>query len=61
MKLAEAASILGISLEDVTTDSLKQQYRKLIISWDPDTVSSVSGCDHSIVSVHFLSYFLCID
>ncbi len=40
MKLAEAASVLGISLEEVTTDSLKQQYRKLMMSWDPDKVIS---------------------
>jgi hypothetical protein len=38
MKLAEAAAILGISLEEVTTDSLKHQYKKLIMAWDPDSV-----------------------
>eukprot|EP01033_Poteriospumella_lacustris_P010322 gene10322-7333_t len=43
MKLVEAAAILGISLEDVTTDSLKQQYRRLIMSWDPDTVRDIQA------------------
>jgi hypothetical protein len=38
MKLAEAADILGISLEEVTVDSLKQTYKKLMTSWDNEKV-----------------------
>jgi preprotein translocase subunit Sec63 len=40
MKLEEAASILGVSLEDVTKDGLKQSYKKLMVTWDPEKVSS---------------------
>lgn len=39
MKLEEAASILGVSLEDITVDGLKQTYKKLALSWDPEKVS----------------------
>eukprot|EP01032_Pedospumella_encystans_P021186 gene21186-24046_t len=36
MKLEEAASILGVSLEDITIDGLKQTYKKLALAWDPE-------------------------
>lgn len=39
MKLEEAASILGVSLEDITIDGLKQTYKKLALAWDPEKVS----------------------
>eukprot|EP01035_Chromulina_nebulosa_P025493 gene25493-33267_t len=35
MKLDEAAAILGVSLEDITIDGLKQTYKKLAHAWDP--------------------------
>lgn len=38
MKLEEAASILGVSLEDITIDGLKQTYKKLALAWDPEKV-----------------------
>jgi hypothetical protein len=38
MKLEEAASILGISLEDITIDGLKQTYKKLAMALDPEQV-----------------------
>ena len=38
MKLEEAASILGISLEDITIDGLKQTYKKLAMALDPEKV-----------------------
>lgn len=38
MKLQEAAVILGISLEDVTTDSLRQTFKKLTMAWDTEKV-----------------------
>ncbi len=38
MKLAEAAHILGISLEEVTTHSLNNTFKKLNMSWDPENV-----------------------
>jgi hypothetical protein len=38
MKLEEAASILGVSLEDITIDGLKQTYKKLAMAWDPEKV-----------------------
>jgi hypothetical protein len=38
MKLEEAASILGLSLEDITVDSLKQTYKKLAVVWDKNRV-----------------------
>lgn len=55
MKLAEAAAILGISLDDVTTDSLRQQYRKLIMSWDPETVSNTFH--HILFFTLYVFYF----
>eukprot|EP01040_Poterioochromonas_malhamensis_P005833 gene5834-6273_t len=42
MKLAEAADILGISLEEVTVDSLKQTYKKLMTSWDNEKIKDSS-------------------
>lgn len=41
MKLEEAASILGVSLEDITIDGLKQTYKKLALAWDPEKVGDV--------------------
>ena len=38
MKLEEAAAILGVSLDDITVDSLKQTYKKLALAWDPSKV-----------------------
>ncbi len=38
MKLAEAAQVLGISLEDVTLPTLKHTYSNLAMSWDPEKV-----------------------
>ena len=38
MKLDEAAAILGVSLEDITIDGLKQTYKKLAHAWDPSKV-----------------------
>ncbi len=38
MRLEEAASVLGISLDDITLDSLKQTFKKLSIIWDPEKV-----------------------
>jgi hypothetical protein len=38
MKLAEAAHVLGISLEDVTIDILNKTYKKLVMTWDPEKV-----------------------
>jgi hypothetical protein len=38
MKLEEAASILGVSLEDITVDGLKQTYKKLALTWDAEKV-----------------------
>ena len=38
MKLEEAASILGVSLEDITIDGLKQTYKKLALTLDPENV-----------------------
>ena len=39
MKLAEAAHILGISLEEVTVNSLKQAYKGLMANWDNEKVA----------------------
>ena len=38
MKLEEAAAILGVSLEDITLDGLKQTYKKLAVALDPEKV-----------------------
>jgi hypothetical protein len=38
MKLEEAATILGVSLDDITVDGLKQTYKKLASSWEPEKV-----------------------
>lgn len=38
MKLQEAANILGLSLEEVTTESLKQTFRKLTTSSEAEKV-----------------------
>ena len=38
MKLEEAANILGISLDDITVDLLKQTYKKLAMTFDPEKV-----------------------
>ena len=45
MKLEEAAAILGVSLEDITIDGLKQTYKKLALTWDPEKVN----CSSSVV------------
>ena len=34
MKKEEVAAILGVSLEDITVEGLKQTYKKLALSWD---------------------------
>jgi hypothetical protein len=39
MKLAEAAHILGISLDEVTIDSLKKTYKTLITPIEKEKVS----------------------
>lgn len=38
MKLEEAASILGVSLDDITVDGLKQTYKKLALAWESEKV-----------------------
>lgn len=38
MKLREAADILNLPLEDITVESLKLSYRKLVLAWDPEKV-----------------------
>mmetsp|Transcript_19660 Transcript_19660/g.42689 ORF Transcript_19660/g.42689 Transcript_19660/m.42689 type:complete len:1034 (-) Transcript_19660:54-3155(-) len=43
MKLEEAASILGVSLEDITIDGLKQTYKKLAMAWDPEKSSDITS------------------
>ncbi len=48
MKLAEAAHILGISLEDVTIDSLNKTYKKLVMTWDPEKVSHWNRYEYEI-------------
>ena len=42
MKLAEAAQVLGISLEDVTLPGLKNRFANLTMSFDPEKVSYAS-------------------
>lgn len=34
MKLAEAANILGVTLEDITLDSLKLSYKRLVTPFE---------------------------
>jgi hypothetical protein len=41
MRLEEAATALGISLDDITLDSLKQTFKKLTVIWDPEKVFMV--------------------
>lgn len=58
MKLEEAAAILGVSLEDITIDGLKQTYKKLAMAWDPEKVgfafSNVEVVSLLILSSNFL-------
>lgn len=42
---------MGISLEEVTVDSLKQTYKKLMTHWD----------NEKVVCVNFFEIFLCND
>ena len=37
MKLEDAAYILGVPL-DASMETLKESYRKLVLSWHPDKV-----------------------
>ncbi len=41
MKLEEAASILGVSLDEITIDGLKQTYKKLAVAWNPEKVKYI--------------------
>ena len=36
MKLEEAAAILGVDLDEITIDGLKQTYKKLVVAWNPE-------------------------
>lgn len=38
MKLEEAAALMGVSLDNITPELLKQTYKKLALSWDPQQV-----------------------
>jgi hypothetical protein len=55
MKLAEAAHILGISLEEVTIDSLKKTYKTLITPIEKEKVSCRVSVLASLLPV--TSYF----
>mmetsp|Transcript_6289 Transcript_6289/g.10441 ORF Transcript_6289/g.10441 Transcript_6289/m.10441 type:complete len:568 (-) Transcript_6289:66-1769(-) len=43
MKLEEAATILGVSLDDITLDGLKQTYKKLAVTCDPEKSKDTSS------------------
>lgn len=56
MKLEEAASILGVSLEDITIDGLKQTYKKLALAWDPEKVR----CCHAVKLRCIVDLMICV-
>jgi hypothetical protein len=51
MKLEEAASILGVSLEDITVDGLKQTYKKLALTWDAEKVGWLSNIPAYVIMI----------
>ncbi len=54
MRLEEAAEILGLSLDDITLDDLKQTYKKLSIVWDPEKVAKHSDTQYRLYSYVYL-------
>ena len=60
MKLEEAASILGVSLDEITIDTLKQTYKKLNSLWDPEKVDICYNIKSTIIFWNFESIFECI-
>ena len=40
MRVEDAAAVLGVSLDEITTSSLKQTYQELCASLDPSKVYS---------------------
>ena len=50
MKLEEAASILGVSLEDITIDNLKQTYKNLALSLDKVPTVNIVWLDSCLES-----------